>query len=115
MKARHEELLEDFSAEFPPEVIQRWSRDIEAWNEDPSNRNPYEDAETGKSFQAVSEQSELTLFSLHNGSGPVGVGFGGPEEGRTWISIHAQCVTQFFSASWPGIGGATVCILWNSG
>jgi hypothetical protein len=47
MKVRHEELLEDFSAEFPPEVIERWIKDIEAWDANPNNRNPYEDVETG--------------------------------------------------------------------
>jgi hypothetical protein len=47
MKASHEELLEDFSAEFPQEVIRRWTEDIEAWNVDPNNANPYEDVETG--------------------------------------------------------------------
>jgi hypothetical protein len=69
MKVRHEELLEDFSAEFPPEVIERWTKDIEAWNADPNNPNPYEDVETGMRARLVSSHSELNLRSVHNGAG----------------------------------------------
>jgi hypothetical protein len=47
MKARHEALLEDFTVEFPPAVIQQWTDRIEAWNTDHSNPNPYEVVETG--------------------------------------------------------------------
>jgi hypothetical protein len=69
MKVRHEELLEDFSAEFPPDVIRRWTKDIEAWNADQSNRNPYEVDETGMRLRLLSNLSECNLPSLHNGPG----------------------------------------------
>jgi hypothetical protein len=69
MKVRHEELLEDFSAEFPPEVIQRWTKNIEAWNADPSNPNPYEDVESGMMLRLLSSHSGHNLLSIHNGPG----------------------------------------------
>ena len=53
MKRRHEELLDQFSAEFPPEVILQWVKMIEAWNVDPSNPNPYEEIENGKIYRSV--------------------------------------------------------------
>jgi hypothetical protein len=69
MKVRHEELLEDFSAEFPPEVIQRWTKDIEAWNADPSKPNPYEDVEMGMWARLLSSHPEHNLLSVHDGPG----------------------------------------------
>ena len=69
MKVRHEELLEDFSAEFPPEMIERWTKGIEAWNVNPDNPNPYEDVEIGMRARQLSSCSELTWRSVHIGAG----------------------------------------------
>jgi hypothetical protein len=48
MKSKHEELLEQFTAEFTPSVIAQWTNAIDAWNSDPSNPNPYEEVEIGE-------------------------------------------------------------------
>lgn len=50
MKQRHEELLDEFSAEFPPDVISQWVEMIETWNEDPSSPNPYEEVDNGEIY-----------------------------------------------------------------
>jgi hypothetical protein len=50
MKRRHKELLEEFSAEFPPDVISQWVETIIAWNMDPSSTNPYEEVENGEMY-----------------------------------------------------------------
>ena len=53
MKTRHEDLFEEFTADFPPDVIEHWVGIIEAWNMDPSKPNPYEEVETGQIESAV--------------------------------------------------------------
>ena len=47
MKARHQDLLDCFTAKFTPEVIEKWTSMVEAWDEDHSQPNPYEEPESG--------------------------------------------------------------------
>jgi hypothetical protein len=48
MRSKHEELLQQFTEEFPLSVIAQWTNTIDAWNSDPSNPNPYEEVEIGE-------------------------------------------------------------------
>ena len=47
MKIKHEELLARFTAKFSPDVIDKWTKMIEAWDLDHSKPNPYEEPENG--------------------------------------------------------------------
>jgi hypothetical protein len=47
MRIKHGNLLARFTAKFTPEVIERWTRMVEAWDQDHSQPNPYEEPENG--------------------------------------------------------------------
>ena len=47
MKAKHNRLLAQFSAKLPAELISKWRAMIEAWEQDPTNPNPYDEAVNG--------------------------------------------------------------------
>jgi len=48
METKHCALLAWFTAKFTPEVIEKWSEMVEAWDQDHSQPNPYEEPETGE-------------------------------------------------------------------
>jgi hypothetical protein len=47
MKIKHGILLARFTAKFAPDVIEKWTRMVELWDEDHSQPNPYEEPENG--------------------------------------------------------------------
>ena len=53
MKMKHKLLHAEFSTDFPPDDIQRWTDAIVAWNQDPHNPNPYEDLKSGEQGQML--------------------------------------------------------------
>ena len=59
MKRWHQELLDEFSVEFPPDVISQWVEMIEAWNADPSRPNPYEEIENGEICCSIYSRSRF--------------------------------------------------------
>jgi len=50
MKLRHEHLLAQFTEQFDQDVIDRWTAAIEAWDQDLTKPNPYEETEKGVVF-----------------------------------------------------------------
>ena len=47
MSAKHEGFLTRFTARFSPEVIEKWSAMIDAWDADQTKPNPYEEPQIG--------------------------------------------------------------------
>ena len=47
MKMKHGILLTRFTAKFAPEVIEKWTKMVEVWDQDHSKPNPYEEPENG--------------------------------------------------------------------
>jgi hypothetical protein len=48
MRTKTRGSLEQFSARFSPNTISKWTAIIEAWDDDPTQPNPYADARSSK-------------------------------------------------------------------
>jgi hypothetical protein len=63
MKVKKEAAHARFTAGFAPEVIDKWTAMVEAWDSDPQKPNPYEEVGKG-SFSWLSICHLLLLFVL---------------------------------------------------
>jgi len=50
MASKQRKAADDFTATFPPDVIQQWRRMVREWEADPSRPNPYVSKDRGRSF-----------------------------------------------------------------
>jgi hypothetical protein len=48
MQTKHGQAFSQFTATFPPAVVQRWEKMVTDWDKDMSKRNPYEEPPAGK-------------------------------------------------------------------
>jgi len=61
----------DFTATFPRETVQAWSRMVKEWEADPSRPNPYVSKEQGMLFSTPANVSYLLFTSIEAFQGVV--------------------------------------------
>lgn len=48
MRDKHRGIFQQFSSSFRGELVRKWSKLVDDWNEDHSKPNPYADLKSGK-------------------------------------------------------------------
>ena len=54
MHKKHSEAFEKFSTTFPPDIVAKWDKMVDEWDNDKSKPNPYEEPIAGKRILLLS-------------------------------------------------------------